>query len=141
MKRCSIPMVLFAMLLSLLLLNLSCTKYARVPESDYDEIDGGKERPTRITKTDGTTYVVRRFELTEDSLIIHEFERSPGYHDSDGELDPPPTLKVPRTEILTIEAIELNKRNAAFAAVAVTLVAVGLVVTGIVIASGMTVLD
>ena len=125
----------------MLSLSLSCTKYSRVPESDLGEIDRSGEFPARITKTDGTTYVVRRFEVTEEFLIVYEFESSPGYHDSDGAPDPQPGLKIPRTEISNIEAIEIDKRNAAITAVAVGLVAVGLVITGMIIASGMTVLD
>ena len=106
-------------------MNLSCTKYVRIHESEYSGMDGSEQLPARIIKTDGTTYVVRRFEITHDSVIIHEFENNPGDHDTDGKPDPLPVVTVPIDEITVIETIELNKRNAAIVMGALAVIAVG----------------
>jgi hypothetical protein len=100
------------LLVFVLLMNLACTKYARVPETEYDSIDKKVDTPAKITKTDGTTYVVRRFEVTDESILIHQFEKNPGYHDSDGIKDPSAPYRVPKSDILKIEKIETNKVGA-----------------------------
>ena len=124
-----------------LLMNLSCTKYVRIPESEYSGIDGSEELPARIIKTDGTTYVVRRFEIINDSVIIHQFENNHGDHDTDRKPDPSPIITVPLCDIAAIESIEMNGRNAAITAGALTLLAVGGLIAGMIIGSGMPVLD
>lgn len=118
-KRISIIIVI------ILLMNVSCTKYVHIPESEYSGIDGSEEQPARITKTDGTTYVVRRFEITQDLVVIYEFDNNPHYHDTDGKPDPLPIVMVPLYEIAEIEKIEIDKINAATIVGAVAIIVVG----------------
>ena len=108
-----------------LLMNVSCTKYVHIPESEYSGIDGSEEQPARITKTDGTTYIVRKFEIIHDFVIIYEFDNNPHYHDTDGNPDPLPIVMVPLYEITAIEMIEIDKINAATIVGAVAIIVVG----------------
>ncbi len=53
--------------------NLSCSRYERVPKTAYRQLDPSDAEKWKVETEDGTVYAVRRFSVTDSTLVIEEF--------------------------------------------------------------------
>jgi len=53
--------------------NLSCSYYERIPRKSYQQLDASDAERWKVETEDGTVYEVRRFLVTDSTLVIEKF--------------------------------------------------------------------
>jgi len=53
--------------------NLSCSHYERVPRKSYRQLDASDAERWKVETEGGTVYAVRRFSVTDSTLVIEVF--------------------------------------------------------------------
>ncbi len=58
--------------------NLSCAHFVEIPRGEFDNVSSEEAKHWRIRTTDGKTYSVARYTLTDSTLTIEEFDKGSG---------------------------------------------------------------
>ncbi len=98
---------------ALMTLSLSCTNAYRVDHPNYGQLADSKNGRYRISMRDGETYVVKRFLVQGESLVVLERDQNPGDYDTDGRADPEPQYTVALKDIQSIDEIKFDGKKTA----------------------------
>ena len=87
---------------ALVCLVVGCAEYAAVPPNDFSSLDRSPQHGYRLITTDGQSYTVKRFALTDSTIVVESIVRRRG-----AEAGPLP-FEVSFRDVHSIEEIDVD---------------------------------